>query len=126
MFDLDPAATPENARAPRFYTPADDGLTKDWFGRVWVNPPYSGVRDWVRKAVAEAQRAEVEYVVMLLPARTDTRWFHDLVRPHAQQVIFVRGRLKFKGGASSAPFPSMLVIFDGREYMNPRIGWLTA
>ena len=80
-----------------------------WAGqRVFCNPPYGpGVRPFLERAV------EAELAVFLIPARTDTRWFHDIVLPQAKEIRFVRGRLKFGGSKNSAPFPSMIVIFQG-------------
>jgi hypothetical protein len=80
-----------------------------WAGqRVFCNPPYGpGIRPFLERAV------EAELAVFLIPARTDTRWFHDIVLPHAKEIRFVRGRLKFGGSKNSAPFPSMIVIFQG-------------
>ena len=80
-----------------------------WFGqRVFCNPPYGpGLRPFLNRAV------EADLAVFLVPARTDTRWFHDIVLPHAKEIRFVRGRLKFGGAKNTAPFPSMIVIFEG-------------
>lgn len=111
-FDLDPCATPENAKAPKFFTRAQDGLSRPWWGRVWCNPPYGrGVGKWVAQAWAAVEHDGADLVVMLLPARTDTRWWHEYVIPYASTVCFLRGRLKFGGAKHSAPFPSALVIF---------------
>jgi len=116
-FELDPAATPENAQAPRFYSEREDGLRQPWNARsVYVNPPYGhGLGAWVRRAVEAARAGAV--VVMLLPARTDTAWFHDCVwdaqqhRPRpGVEVRLLRGRVRY-GGRGSAPFPSMVVVF---------------
>lgn len=112
---LDVCATPANAKCPRFYTPADDGLARDWAadaagGAAWMNPPYGReILKWVAKADAEARKGTP--VVALLPARTDTRWWHRWVAPSAL-VRFVRGRLTFGGARHAAPFPSALVVFD--------------
>lgn len=95
-FDLDPCARPETAKAPKFYTKADDGLVQPWFGRVWVNPPYSCPKVWCAKARDEVAAKRATLVVMLLPAAVDTHWFHDLVLPFAD-VEFIRGRLRFHG-----------------------------
>lgn len=84
-----------------------------WGGyRVWCNPPYGRyIREWVAKAAAAGDEG-AEVVVMLLPARTDTKWFHDYIY-HKAEIRFIRGRLKFGGSKNSAPFPSMIVIFRG-------------
>jgi hypothetical protein len=78
-----------------------------WSGqRVFCNPPYGpGIRPFLERAI------EADLAVFLIPARTDTRWFHDIVLPHAKEIRFVRGRLKFGGSNNSAPFPSMIVVF---------------
>ena len=109
-FTLDPCSTDANAKCAKHYTKADDGLTQSWGGEVvFCNPPYGrDIRKWVAKCHSEADRAQV---VALLPARTDTAWFHDHVYGKAD-VRFLRGRLKFElGGVAlqSAPFPSMIV-----------------
>ena len=84
-----------------------DGLSRPWTGRrIYCNPPYGrGVADWISKGL------EADVAVFLLPARTDTRWFHDLVLPNATEIRFLRGRLKFGGAKNSAPFPSMVIVF---------------
>ena len=112
-FDMDVAASSSNALCDEWFgldhpdETRRDGLTGDWAGHVWCNPPYGrGIKDWVLKA-----SMHTDLVVMLLPARTDTRWFHELVLPHAD-VEFVKGRLKFGGHKVSAPFPSMIITFD--------------
>ena len=91
-FTLDPCATAENAKCNRFFTKADDGLAQDWAGEtVFVNPPYSAVKDWMRK-VTDQHRAHDITVVTLTPARTDTRWFHSYAL-QASALWFLRGRL---------------------------------
>ncbi len=96
--------------APYQFKDFDDG--RPWSGRVYVNPPYgSGVGAWIHRGYASAKRGDAEVVVFLLPARTDTAWFHDYVLPHATQIRFLRRRLKFSGAKWDAPFPSMLVVF---------------
>lgn len=121
-FTLDASASAENAKLDHFYTKDDDALTKSWDGRVWCNPPYGRiVSKFLSKAVDEITHNDrCEVVVFLLPARTCTRWFHDFVwdeRGHhprtAVSVRFLRGRLKFGGSSSSAPFPSMVVVMQG-------------
>lgn len=109
-FTLDPCSTHENAKCDKHYTKDDDGLSKSWGGEiVFCNPPYGKeIKHWVKKAYEENQRGTL--VVMLLPARTDTLWFHEYIY-HKAEIRFIKGRLKFNDGLQSAPFPSMLVIF---------------
>lgn len=105
-FDLDVCALPENAKCERYFTPEKDGLKQEWSGTVWCNPPYGRqIGKWVEKAYKSDCT-----VVMLLPARTDTRWFHDYIYRKAE-IRFVKGRLKFGGSKNPAPFPSMVVIY---------------
>ena len=105
-FTVDVCALPENAKCKQYYTPEMDGLKQEWTGVVWCNPPYGRqIGKWVEKAAKSACR-----VVMLLPARTDTRWFHDYIY-HKAEIRFVKGRIRFGDGTGSAPFPSMVVIF---------------
>jgi len=79
---------------------------------VWCNPPYSDITSWVRKAHEEVSSGRCEVVVMLVPARTDTRWFHDwCYNKRGVEIEFVKGRLKFGGAKYNAPFPSMVVVF---------------
>lgn len=115
-FDLDVASSDDNALCADHFTVEQDGLKQPWGGRrVWCNPPYGRqIADWVEKAYTEA-RDNGAIVVMLVPARTDTRWYHDFVT-QADEVAFIRGRLKYTLGGveqNSAPFPSMLVRFGG-------------
>ena len=108
-FDLDCCALPENAKCARYYTPEQDGLSQPWKGICWCNPPYGReIVEWVARAYLESVAGAT--VVMLLPARTDTRWFPAYLHGKAE-VRFVKGRLKFGGSKNSAPFPSMVVIF---------------
>lgn len=115
-FDLDVCATPENAKCSAYYTPEQDGLSQPWDGVVWCNPPYGkNIGKWVQKAHEENRRNN-NYIVMLLPARTDTKWFHDYILSKAE-IRFIRGRLKFGGAKNSAPFPSMVVVFRPKMEM---------
>lgn len=108
-FTLDVCATADNAKCDDYYTEAMDGLRLKWDGIVWCNPPYGrNINKWIKKAVNAALGGAT--VVMLLPARTDTKWFHELVYRRAE-IRFVRGRLKFGGSNNAAPFPSMICIF---------------
>lgn len=110
-FTLDVCAVKENAKCNNFYSPEQDGLSQPWTGRVWCNPPYGRqIGKWVRRALfASAAGATV---VMLLPSRTDTKWFHEYIY-HKAEIRFIRGRLKFGGAKNGAPFPSMVCIFRG-------------
>jgi phage N-6-adenine-methyltransferase len=108
QFTLDPCATKENYKCSKYYTIKDDGLAQSWDNEaVFCNPPYGRqIKHWVKKA-SEAQGG---VVVMLIPARTDTSYFHDYIYGKAE-IRFIRGRLKFGDGKSPAPFPSMVVVF---------------
>ena len=92
-------------------TKEQDGLKHPWKGTVWCNPPYGrGIGQWVRRALFASVSGST--VVMLLPARTDTKWFHDYIyKRNNVEIRFIRGRLKFGGSKNSAPFPSMVVVF---------------
>jgi site-specific DNA-methyltransferase (adenine-specific) len=111
QFTLDVCATPENAKCDKFYTKEQDGLKHPWKGTVWCNPPYGrGIGQWVRRALFASVSGST--VVMLLPARTDTKWFHDYIyKRNNVEIRFIRGRLKFGGSKNSAPFPPMVVVF---------------
>jgi phage N-6-adenine-methyltransferase len=107
-FTTDVAALPDNAKCERFFAPGQNGLKQKWEGICWMNPPYGfTLRHWVRKAHESAQGGAT--VVCLLPARTDTHWWHEYVLPYAE-VRFIRGRLKFNG-TGTAPFPSAVAVF---------------
>ena len=109
--ETDVCALPKNAKCKQFFTPEMDGLKQEWTGVCWCNPPYGRqVGRWVEKAAKSFAT-----VVMLLPARTDTKWFHDWCLPYANKIEFLRGRLKFGGCNNSAPFPSMIVVFGVDE-----------
>lgn len=111
-FTLDPCATDENHKCEKYYTMNDDGLSQNWGGQtVFCNPPYSEISDWVEKAYRES-RTDHTIVVLLIPARTDTRYFHDFIYQRAE-VRFIRGRLKYSNSTHNSPFPSMVVIFRG-------------
>ena len=109
-FKLDVCATPENAKCARYFTKEQDGLAQKWEGVCWMNPPYGReIGKWVKKAYETATQGGV--VVCLLPARTDTAWWHDYAMKG--DITFLRGRLKFGGSKNSAPFPSATVVFRG-------------
>ena len=112
QFTLDPCATPENAKCEMFFTKEMNGLTQNWGGnRVFCNPPYGKeIGKWVKKAYEESKKNDTT-VVMLIPARTDTAYFHDYIYHKAKEIRFVKGRLKFGQSKNAAPFPSMVVVF---------------
>jgi len=115
-FDVDAAASQANHLCLDWYgldhnnPKRRDGLNASWNGRtVWINPPYGRIiADWTKAAQWHADKGGS--VVMLLPSRTDTRWFHEYCLPN--HVEFIKGRLKFGGSKVSAPFPSMIVRFN--------------
>ncbi len=88
--------------------PDFDGLIIDWPELCFVNPPYSKIRLWLEKAISEVDKGNCEKAVFLVPARTDVRWFHDLVY-NQYDIQFIKGRLKFSGSSDNAPFPSMFI-----------------
>ena len=111
-FTLDPCSTHDNHKCEKYFTKEDDGLSKSWFGEtVFCNPPYGReIKNWVKKCYIESMQKDTN-VVALLPARTDTEWFHTYIYNKAKEIRFVKGRLKFGDSKNSAPFPSMVVIF---------------
>ena len=111
-FTLDPCATIENAKCDRYYTIAEDGLKQNWQGEiVFCNPPYGrDIKHWVEKCFMESKKDKTK-VVMLIPARTDTIYFHKYIYGKAKEIRFIKGRLKFGNAVNSAPFPSMVIVF---------------
>lgn len=111
QFDVDVCATIENAKCPTYFTKEQDGLAQPWAGTCWMNPPYGkGIGKWLEKAYNSSQAGTT--VVCLVPARTDTRWWHEYAMKG--EITFLRGRLKFGGAKNSAPFPSAVVVFRGK------------
>lgn len=111
-FTLDPCSSDENFKCSNHFTIKEDGLSKSWKNQtVFCNPPYSNVKEWIKKAFFE-QKSVGGDIVLLVPARTDTKWFHEYVykKPNVE-IRFLKGRLKFGNSRNSAPFPSMLIIF---------------
>lgn len=108
-FTLDAAANTANAKCSRFFTPDDDGLSEDWGTEtVWPNPPYGpALPAWMAKAYEASTRGAT--VVCLVPARVDTRWWHEYAERGEHR--FIRGRVKFVGATWTAPFPCAIVIF---------------
>jgi phage N-6-adenine-methyltransferase len=113
-FTLDPCATRENAKCPRFFTREDDGLMQDWGDEVvFMNPPYGAmISRWMWKAYDSARKGAT--VVCLIPARTDTAWWHSYAMKG--EVRLLRGRLKFGNATNFAPFPSAIVIFRPPQF----------
>lgn len=114
-FTLDVCADENNHKCEHYYTKEIDGLSRPLVGTVWCNPPYGRkISEWVRRAYISSHIGSAT-VVMLLPARTDTRWFHEYIynKPNTE-IRFLKGRLKFGGCKNSAPFPSMVVIFRSK------------
>lgn len=112
-FTLDPCADDNNHKCKKYFTKEIDGLSQCWKGEsVFCNPPYGrGVGSWVRKCYLHG-KVENGIAVMLIPARTDTRWFHEYIYNKKNvEVRFLKGRLKFGESKNYAPFPSMVVIF---------------
>ncbi len=118
-FDLDVCATSHDTKCPVFIAPRADALSQHWGPQraegwtVWCNPPYGRrIGKWVEKGYIESQHGLT--VVMLLPSRTDTIWWHEYVMK-ADDIRFIRGRLKFSGHKTGAPFPSCIVVFRGKS-----------
>lgn len=116
-FTLDACASDYNYKMKPYFTEEDDSLKQTWFGNVWCNPPYSKQlqKQFIEKAVSEIKLGNCDRVVMLIPARTDTANFHELIVPNASEILFIKGRISFNKqgkGSESAPFPSMIVIFE--------------
>lgn len=112
-FTLDVCATKQNAKCGQYFTREEQGLAQQWRGTCWMNPPYGReIGKWVAKA-ANTAWSGLGTVVCLLPARTDTRWWHEYCAK--AELRFIRGRLKFGTSKNSAPFPSAIVIFRKRN-----------
>lgn len=108
-FTLDVCASSSNAKCLNFFTEETDGLSQKWSGVVWMNPPYGRtIKLWMEKAYQSSLTGAK--VVCLVPARTDTAWWHDYAMKG--EITFIRGRLKFGQAKNSAPFPSALVVFN--------------
>lgn len=115
-FNLDLAATKENAKTSMFCSKENSGLTGIFRGNfnIWCNPPYSDIKNWCKRCYELSN--DVNIVVMLVPARTDTKWFHEFCYNQKNvEIRFIKGRLKFGESKNSAPFPSMIVIFRNQN-----------
>ncbi len=114
-FTLDPCASLENRKCEKFYSIEEDGLKQDWSGEtVFVNPPFSHISEWVKKCFLESQKPRTK-VVMILPSRTDTRYWHDYIMK-AKEIRFCKGRVNFllngKKPKNSSTFPLAVIIFE--------------
>jgi phage N-6-adenine-methyltransferase len=118
-FDTDVCALPENAKCRHFFTPEQDGLSQPWRGTCWMNPPYG--RE-IGRFIEKAYRSSLlgATVVCLIPARTDTDYWHRFVT-RAYEIRFLKGRLKFGNAEAGAPFPSVIVIFKPGKHGTPRV-----
>ena len=120
-FDLDPCSQTDHYSAHKIVqhggsffdgsTPAMDGLSQTWYGKVYLNPPYGrAIGDWIWKCWSSVYYGDCKLVVALLPSRTDTLWWHNWVM-EADEIRFIKGRLKFSGAKQGAPFPSCIVVW---------------
>ena len=107
-FTLDVCADPHNAKCEQFFSPDNDGLSQPWYGVCWMNPPFGSQGKWIKKAFQEAQRGVT--VVCLMPARTNTSWWHEYCM--RGEIRFIKGRPKFKGAEHGLPQPLAIVIFQ--------------
>ena len=114
-FELDVCAVEGNAKCEKYFSPEQDGLIQKWSGVCWMNPPYGReIGKWVKKASESVRDEPDTTIVCLLPARTDTKWFHEYIYGKTE-IRLLKGRLKFGGSKNSAPFPSMVVIFRSKD-----------
>ena len=115
-FTIDVATNGKNSKLENFYTEKDNALNKKWKGRVFCNPPYGReIKKWVKKAYEESKKNYNEIIVLLIPARTDTSYWHDYIFNKANEINFIKGRLKFELDGKqfgAAPFPSAIIIFN--------------
>jgi len=116
-FQKDVCANIDNTKCDEFFSEETDGLTKDWTGCCWMNPPYGReTKKWIHKAVESAHNGCS--VVVLVAARTETRWFQEIWN-HAKYITFIKGRIKFVGEKDVAPFPSALAVFGDEIDLPP-------
>ena len=118
-FTLDVCALPETTKCQKYFTPQINGLKQEWSGTCWMNPPYGKeIGIWLEKAYNESLKGVT--VVCLIPSRTDTKYWHDYCM-RADEIRFIKGRLKFGNSTNSAPFPSVIVIFNGNKNKNIKL-----
>lgn len=114
-FTLDACASADNHKVSAYFSEEDDALIQNWHGVVWCNPPYGRHQvDFIKKAYDQYIK-NGSTIVCLIPARPDTKLWQDLIFPHADQICFIRGRLKFGDSKDAAPFPSALVVFGNKK-----------
>lgn len=118
-FTLDPCCYEHTAKCKKHFTIREDGLAQDWGGEhVFCNPPYGkAIAAWVNKCFAESQKKQT-VIVLLIPARTDTNYFHEFIFGKASEIRFVKGRLRFAPSKCPAPFPSMVVVYNKDQNKN--------
>lgn len=110
-FKTDVCALPETAKCDNYFTPEIDGLKQDWNDVCWCNPPYGRMqKDWIKKALEESQKNN-STIVLLIPAKTDTKIWHEVIFEDSSAVCFIKGRLRFGSAKENAPFPSAIVVF---------------
>jgi phage N-6-adenine-methyltransferase len=113
-FTLDACATEKTAKCKKYLTTQEDALLQEWDTKTFCNPPYGQpLLNWISKAYAESKKGKI--VVMLLPARTDTEWFHRFCLQPSVEIRWIKGRICFNDAKGKAPFPSMIVIFWGEK-----------
>lgn len=113
-FTIDVCATSLTAKCEKYYTENEDALIQKWEGVCWMNPPYGRtINKWIKKAYEQSLDGAI--VVCLIPARTDTIYWHQYIFPFASEIRFIKGRLKFGNSTNSAPFPSALIVFDNSK-----------
>lgn len=110
-FTLDACAETHTAKVTNYYTKEQDALIQNWCGSVWCNPPYGREQvKFIKKALDEHMQNN-STVVLLIPARPDTKVWHDVIFKHASCICFIKGRLRFGDSKENAPFPSAIVVF---------------
>ena len=124
-FTLDPCASDDNHKCDKYFTIETDGLKQSWKDEVvFINPPYSDISKWVEKSFDECVTNNAK-CVLLIPSRTDTKYWHRFIMPAAHSICFLQGRLKFGNSKNSAPFPSCIVYFEpkraGEKYFSSSI-----
>lgn len=113
-YDTDLAADDNNHLCDRYFTAENSALTQDWIhsNSCFVNPPFSLNKEFVNKIVEQLNKFPTLLITVLIPSRTDTRYFHNLI-PYCEKITFIKGRLKFGNAKNGAPFPTCLLFLDG-------------